>query len=39
MKAIQTGTIYRVYDDSMQTHNQLPAQVYLACFDPHTGLF
>ena len=39
MKAIQTGTIYRIYDDSMQTHNQLPAQVYLACCDPHTGPF
>ena len=39
MKAIQTGTIYRVYDDSMQTHNQLPAQVYLACFDPQSGPF
>ena len=39
MKAIQTGTIYRVYDDSMQTHNQLPAQAYLACFDKQTGPF
>ena len=39
MKAIQTGTIYRIYDDSMQTHNQLPAQVYLACCDPQTGPF
>ena len=39
MKAIQTGTIYRVYDDSMQTHNQLPAQAYLACFDPQSGPF
>ena len=39
MKAIQTGTIYRVYDDSMQTHNKLPAQAYLACFDPQSGPF
>ena len=39
MRAIQTGTIYRVYDDSMQTHNQLPAQAYLACFDPQSGPF
>ena len=39
MKAIQTGTIYRVYDDSMQTHNQLPAQAYLACFDSQSGPF
>ena len=39
MKAIQTGTIYRVYDDSMQTHNQLPAQAYLACYDPQSGPF
>ena len=39
MKAIQTGTIYRVYDDSMQTHNQLPAQAYLACFDQQSGPF
>ena len=39
MKAIQTGTIYRIYDDSMQTHNQLPAQAYLACFDPQSGPF
>ena len=39
MKAIQTGTIYRVYDDSMQTHNQLPAQAYLVCFDQQSGPF
>ena len=39
MKAIQTGTIYRVYDDSMQTHNKLPAQAYLTCFDPQSGPF
>lgn len=39
MKAIQTGTIFRVYDDSMQTHDQLPAQAYLACFDPQSGPF
>ena len=39
MKAINTGNIYRLYDDSMKTYDKLPAQVYTVCFHPQKGFW
>ena len=39
MKAINTGNVYRLYDDSMRTFDQLPAQVYRVCFHPQQGFW
>jgi hypothetical protein len=39
MKAIQTGNKYRIYDNSMKTYDNLPAQSYLVNFDPDQGFF
>lgn len=34
MKVIQNGYKFRIYDNDIQTHNQLPAQSYLVEFNP-----
>ena len=39
MKAIQTGNVFRIYDNSMKTYEQLPPQVYLVNFDERSGFF
>ena len=39
MKAINTGNVYTLYDDSMKTFDQLPAQVYTVCFHPQKGFW
>lgn len=39
MRAIQNGNVFRIYDDSMQTFNQLPTQAYTVCFDQNSGFF
>lgn len=39
MRAIQNGNTFRIYDDSMKTHNALPAQCYDVCFDKNSGFF
>lgn len=39
MKAIQTGHTFKIYDNSMLTHDQLPAQSYLCCFNKMTGFY
>ena len=39
MKIVNTGNIYRVYDDSLKTYDELPAGTYTVCFDKMTGFF
>ena len=39
MKAIQTGTTFKIYDDGLIIHDQLPSQVYQVNFNPLTGPF
>lgn len=39
MKAIQTGTTFKIYDDGLIIHDQLPSQVYQINFNPLTGPF
>lgn len=39
MKAIQTGNIYEIYDDSMNTYDGLPAQSYVVDFSKERGFF
>lgn len=39
MRAINTGNTYRIYDNSMQIYNELPAQSYQVCFNPNSGFF
>lgn len=37
MKVISTGAGYKIYDDSLRTYDQLPAQAYSVTFNPQTG--
>lgn len=37
MKIISTGNSYRIYDDSLKTHNELPSQAYIINFNPQLG--
>lgn len=39
MRIVNTGNIFRVYDNSMQTFNSLPKQCYTVKFDKQTGFF
>ncbi len=39
MKVINTGNIYRVYDDTMQTFEKFPVKVYKIGFSPQSGFF
>ena len=39
MKVVQNGTSYRIYDEGMITHDKLPVQAYLVCFDKMMGPF
>lgn len=39
MKAIQTGTTFKIYDDGLIIHDQLPSQVYQINFNPMSGPF
>ena len=39
MKAIQTGNTFKIYDDGLIIHDQLPSQVYQVNFNPLTGPF
>ena len=39
MKTIQTGHTFKIYDNSMITHNQLPVQAYLCCFSQSNGFY
>lgn len=39
MKAIQTGNVFHIYDNSMKTYDQLPANAFLVNFDKQEGFF
>lgn len=39
MKAINIGTRYEIYGDTLKTYDQLPAQVYSVCFDKMAGFY
>lgn len=39
MRVVNTGNAYKIYDNSMKTFNQLPAQAYLVNFDKMSGFF
>ena len=39
MKAISTGNIFRIYDDTLKTYDKLPAQPYVVRYANHTGFF
>lgn len=39
MKIVNTGNIYTIYDDSLQTFDKLPAQTYKVCFHPQKGFW
>ena len=39
MKIVNTGNIYHLYDDSLKTFDQLPAQAYRVGFSKQTGFF
>ena len=39
MKAVQTGTTFKIYDDGLIIHDKLPSQVYQINFNPMSGPF
>lgn len=39
MQIVNTGNIYKVYDNSLQTYNQLPARAYQVNFDKMSGFY
>lgn len=39
MKAIQSGNMFRIYDNSMKTYDLLPANAYLVNFNKEQGFF
>lgn len=39
MRAIQSGNVFRIYDNSMKTYDQLPPNAYLVNFSEKTGVF
>lgn len=39
MKTISTGNVFRIYDDTLKTYDQLPPQPYVVRFSNQTGFF
>lgn len=39
MHTICVGNTYRIYDDSLEVHDRLPAQTYSLCFTKQSGFF
>lgn len=39
MKVVSTGNTYKIYDETLKTYDQLPAQVYQVNFEKMSGFF
>ena len=39
MKIVNTGNIYRIYDDNLRTYDQLPPQTYIVRFSEFSGFY
>lgn len=39
MRVVNTGNTYRIYNNSLRTFDQLPAQAYGVCFHPQQGFW
>ena len=39
MRVVNTGNTYRIYNNSLKTFDQLPAQAYSVCFHPQQGFW
>lgn len=39
MRVVNTGNVYRIYDNTMKTFNELPAQAYQVNFSQQSGFF
>lgn len=39
MRVVNTGNTYRIYNNSLKTFDQLPAQAYGVCFHPQQGFW
>lgn len=39
MRVVNTGNTYRIYNNSLRTFDQLPAQAYTVCFHPQQGFW
>ena len=39
MKAISTGNVYKIFDDTLRTYDKLPAQSYVVRFDTQSGFY
>ena len=37
MQVLNTGTVYRIYDESMKAFDQIPAGIYKINFNPMAG--
>ena len=39
MRAISTGSTYKIFDDTLMTYDKLPVQTYVVRFDRQTGFY
>lgn len=39
MRAISTGNVYKIFDDTLRTYDKLPAQSYVVRFDKQSGFY
>lgn len=39
MRVVNTGNVFRIYDDTMKTYNELPARAYQVNFSQQSGFF
>ena len=39
MRAISTGSTYKIFDDTLRTYEKLPVQTYVVRFDRQTGFY
>ena len=39
MKVVETGSFYRVYNDDLKVHNELPVDIYIVRFNQLQGFY